>query len=97
MASQLFQEDPEKALALLKYAAHFSDFPKDFVSPAILNPNYFPPNKSRSLEILCYVLAAVTTILVISRLWLRARVAGKKLGWDDWLIIPGQVSRTAIP
>ncbi|KAF1812341.1 hypothetical protein P152DRAFT_33130 [Eremomyces bilateralis CBS 781.70] len=88
---QLLQEDPEKLVALLKYAATFPDFPKNFTVPSLLDPNYVPPNRSRPLEVLCYCLAGITTVVVLLRLWVRMRVQRRMFGMDDWLIIPGQI------
>jgi hypothetical protein len=91
MAAQLLQQDPSKVVALLNYASSFPDFPKNFTLPALVDPNYVPPNKSHPLEMLCYVMAALTTVTVVLRLWIRRRVKGMVFGADDWLIIPGQV------
>ncbi|KAF1808895.1 hypothetical protein P152DRAFT_476982 [Eremomyces bilateralis CBS 781.70] len=87
----LLEEDPDKLIALLEYGATFPDYPKNFTLPGLLDPNYVPPNKSRPLEVLCYCLAAISTIVVFLRLWIRKRVKGMMFGWDDWLIIPGQI------
>ena len=95
MTAQLLQDDPAKAMALLTYASRYSDFPQPFVPPALLDPNYVPPNSSRPLEILCWCMAAFSTVVVVLRLWVRKSVKGMSLGLDDWLIIPGQVRRSS--
>ena len=92
MAAQLLHDDPQKALALLKFAAQFPDFPKNFVPPALVDPTYVPPSRSRPLEILCYAITVVSTATVVLRLCVRRRGSGKRFGVDDWLTIPSQVS-----
>jgi hypothetical protein len=87
----LFKEDPKKLIALLNYASKFPDFPKNFSPPSLTDPNYVPPTNYTGLEVFAYVMAPLTTIAVISRLWIRKRVKGMLFGWDDWLAIPGQV------
>lgn len=91
MSAPLLNEDPIKLAALLKYASTFPDFPENFTLPALLDPNYVAPHNSLALEVLCYVVAALSTITVVLRLWIRKRMKGMQWGWDDWLIIPGQV------
>jgi hypothetical protein len=88
--STLLKEDPKKVVQLLAYAATFPDF-KGLNPPDLSDPNYVPPNNSPLILIYAYVLAGLTTLTVILRLWIRRRVQGMVFGWDDYLIIPGQV------
>jgi len=92
--SQLLKEDPTKVAELLAYAATFPDFPKNFVPPSLIDPNYVPPNKSRPLLIYAYFMLGFTTLAVTLRLWIRKRVKGMDLGLEDYLIIPGQARET---
>jgi hypothetical protein len=87
----LLKEDPKKLAELLAYASTFPDFPKPFTIPSLTDPNYVPPNRSGPLLIYCYFMLGFTTLVVGLRLWIRKRVKGMIFGWDDWLIIPGQV------
>lgn len=88
--SAILKEDPKKVAQLLAYAATFPDF-KGFNPPDLSDPNYIPPSNSAIVIIYAYILAGITTLTVILRLWIRRRVQGMVFGWDDYLIIPGQV------
>jgi hypothetical protein len=89
--SQLLKDNPKTVAQLLAYAARFPDFPKGFVPPSLTDPNYVPPNKSRPLLLYAYFMVGFTTVAVILRLWIRKWVKGMRFGWEDYLIIPGQV------
>jgi hypothetical protein len=91
MAALLDGEDPKKVLEFLAYASTFPDFPKDFVPPSLIDPNYTPPTNYIRLEIYTYVMAILMTITVVARLWARKRIKGMVFGLDDWLAIPGLV------
>jgi energy-converting hydrogenase Eha subunit A len=91
MSALLEGVDPKTVLEFLKYASTFPDYPKNFVPPSLIDPNYVPPTNYIRLEIYTYFMAALMTIVVAARLWIRKRVKGMKFGWDDWLAIPGLV------
>jgi hypothetical protein len=94
--SQLLKEDPKTIAKLLTYAARFPDFPKNFVPPGLIDPNYVPPNKSRPLLIYAYFMVGFTTLTVILRLFIRKWIKEMLFGWDDYLIIPAQVREEPI-
>jgi len=87
----LLKEDPATIAALLEYAMQFPDFPKNFSIPSLADPNYEPPDRGPPIEKYAYAMMGLTTWTVIARLWIRKRVKGMVFGWDDWLIIPGQI------
>ncbi|ORY10943.1 hypothetical protein BCR34DRAFT_614882 [Clohesyomyces aquaticus] len=92
----LLQTNPAKFIALERYAATFPDFPQDFVYPSLLDPKYIPPTSYERMEKYAYVMGAISTIVVVLRLWIRKRVTVLVWGVDDWLIIPGQLLSIAM-
>jgi energy-converting hydrogenase Eha subunit A len=91
MSALLEGQDPKTLLEFLHYASTFPDYPKNFTPPGLLDPNYVPPTNYVRLERYTYVMAAIMTIVVVIRLWIRKRIKGMVFGWDDWLAIPGLV------
>ncbi|KAK4900655.1 hypothetical protein LTR27_002371 [Elasticomyces elasticus] len=58
-------------------------------------PNYAHPNPQRTwLVPFVGVLQGITTLLVVTRLWLRARQQAGQLGLDDALLLPGFLAAT---
>lgn len=93
--SQWLNEDPKRLVQFLAYGSAFADFPKTLNFPGLSDPNYVPPDKSKSVLIWVYSILCLSTIAVGMRLYIRAAVKAVVFGWDDWLIIPGQVWRIA--
>jgi hypothetical protein len=86
--------DPEALAHLLllqKLASAFPDYPKDFVPPALLDPNYVAPNNGAKVTIVCSVSMAVALVVVIARLMARRLKSRESFGADDWAIIPATV------
>jgi hypothetical protein len=91
MSALLEGQDSKRVAELLKYASSFPDYPKNFVPPGLLDPNYVPPTNYARLEMYTYCMTVLMTVIVCVRLWIRKRVKGMVFGWDDWLVIPGLV------
>jgi hypothetical protein len=91
MAEMNGSSDPlTDTLLYLQYAMTFSDFPINFTDPALIDPNYIPPQRGESLKIFCYAAASVSLVIVCLRLYVRKFVQ-KHFGLDDWLILPALV------
>jgi hypothetical protein len=91
MSALLDGQDPKTILEFLNYASTFPDFPKGFVPPSLLDPNYVPPTNFIRLEVFTYIMMVLMTATVAARLWARKRIKGMVFGLDDWLAIPGLV------
>ena len=89
MAAILEGEDTKKVLELLKHAASFPDFPKNFVPHSLTDPNYVPPTNYTRFERYTCCMAVLMNVMVLARLWSRKRIKGMVFGCDDWLAIPG--------
>jgi len=84
-------EDPKRIVQFLNYASTFPDFPKNFTPPWLTDPNYVAPANYARLESFTYVMAVLSTVVVVARLYIRKRIKGMVFGWDDWLAIPGLI------
>jgi hypothetical protein len=73
-------------LAFVQYGETFFDFPHDFQAPAVLDPNYMPPDRAKSTLVLVSVMLAVAVIVVSARLYVRKFINPRHLGIDDYLI-----------
>jgi hypothetical protein len=82
-------------LIYLQWAETFPDFPKNFTFPSLTDPNYVPPYNGQSIIISNWILMPLALLLVIARLAARTFRGQRRLGWDDWVIIPATISTLA--
>lgn len=68
---------------------HFA--PVGFIHPTALDPGYIPDTRGSLLKGFALAPWVIATIVVGLRIYSRLRIL-KKLGWDDWAIIPALVS-----
>ncbi|CUS15821.1 unnamed protein product [Tuber aestivum] len=68
--------------------------PADFTHPAVLDPGYIPDTRDSLLKGFALAPLVIAIIAVGLRIYSRLRIL-KKLGWDDWAIIPALVAYTA--
>jgi hypothetical protein len=57
--------------AIIKYGESFPDFPKSFIPPAWLNPNYVAPNRSLRVQVIALLSMTLAFIVVFCRLYVR--------------------------
>jgi hypothetical protein len=81
----LSPQDSQLAAALAAQA------PPNFTPPALLDPNYVPPNKGPQILAAAISITVLATIIVTLRLFLRVFHRSQKFQWDDYLIIPAMV------
>jgi hypothetical protein len=79
-------------LAYLQYWRTYPDSPKTLVLPGLSDPSYAPPDRGGAIIANAFTWAAVTTIFVAARLWVRYFEKNCSMGLDDWLCIPATVS-----
>ncbi|PWW76526.1 hypothetical protein C7212DRAFT_279574 [Tuber magnatum] len=68
--------------------------PPNFTHPAVLDPGYIPDTRDSLLKGFTLGPLIIATIAVGLRIYSRLRIL-KRLGWDDWAIIPALVTYTA--
>ncbi|KAG0129570.1 hypothetical protein HOY82DRAFT_505565 [Tuber indicum] len=68
--------------------------PADFTHPAALDPEYIPDTRGSLLKGFVLASLAIATVAVGLRIYSRLRIL-KKLGWDDWAIIPALITYMA--
>jgi hypothetical protein len=81
-------EDMRKAGAI---AAQFPDYSPSFTPPALIDPNYVPPDRGAVIVVTAAVFTAIMLIVVIARLLVRGYWRWRHWGWDDTWIIPAAV------
>lgn len=69
--------------------------PADFTHPAAHDPGYIPDTRDSLLKGFALAPLVIATIAVGLRIYSRLRIL-KKLGWDDWAIIPALIAYTAL-
>jgi hypothetical protein len=87
-------DDFSELLQLIDLKALFqsySDFPPNFTQPYTLNPHYVPPDRGSLVLGVAIAWLVLAIIVVSTRIYLRARWKGLRLGWDDWFIVPSLV------
>jgi hypothetical protein len=91
MALPTDAKDLANLLLVQKLAESYPDYPKNFIPPAYIDPNYVAPNDGGSVIIICAVSMALAVIAVVVRLVARSVRDGDRFGADDWTIIPATV------
>jgi hypothetical protein len=87
MAVATNAQDLANLLLLEQLAESYPDYPKNFIPPAYLDPNYVPPSEGFRVTIVCSVSMALALIVVGARLTARRVKVGDRVGADDWAII----------
>ena len=69
------------------------------MAPQQAAPRIKPPadgdyHRGYQLIVIQFVFVDIATALVIARIIVRVKIV-RKVGWDDWLIIPALVSRSS--
>jgi hypothetical protein len=73
-----------EVLQLLSYAAHFPDFPKN-LSSIHPTPDNFPlPQRGEGTKVALYILASLSSVAVLARIWARKWYQHAPLWWDDY-------------
>jgi len=82
---------PDKAARTPSDSFYLVLAPAGFIHPAALDPGYIPDTRDLLLKGFAIAPLVIATTAVGLRIYSRLRIL-KKLGWDDWAIIPALVS-----
>jgi hypothetical protein len=83
----LTSETLVQLLKLQQLGELFPDYPKNFIPPALTDPNYVPPYRGQFSFNASVVMSALLLVVVPLRLLVRLRLRTSTWGWDDTLII----------
>ena len=70
---------------------------KHELPPALLDPNYIPPNRGPALFAAFFVLTVIAAVAVGLRTYSRLRYTPRKLVAEDWIVLMAMVRRTRFP